>query len=150
MIRRPPRSTRTDTLCPYTTLFRSPRQLPRRSQPARYPVLLDRGSLLRRVAGGPDGTGGGAQRPARSSAPAALRRQPAASADHRPHVPHADRRAGDVGMRAAVFVAPGEALRLEEVDSLPLDPTDVHVRVDATALCQTDAAGRRGDPAYGY
>src|SRR3546814_12133141 len=24
MIRRPPRSTRTDTLCPYTTLFRSP------------------------------------------------------------------------------------------------------------------------------
>src|SRR3546814_20014338 len=29
MIRRPPRSTRTDTLFPYTTLFRSPRQ-PRR------------------------------------------------------------------------------------------------------------------------
>src|SRR3546814_3440053 len=29
MIRRPPRSTRTDTLFPYTTLFRSPR--PRRS-----------------------------------------------------------------------------------------------------------------------
>src|SRR3546814_6839295 len=26
MIRRPPRSTRTDTLCPYTTLFRSPRR----------------------------------------------------------------------------------------------------------------------------
>src|SRR3546814_9300790 len=26
MIRRPPRFTRTDTLCPYTTLFRSPRQ----------------------------------------------------------------------------------------------------------------------------
>src|SRR3546814_13894331 len=26
MIRRPPRSTRTDTLCPYTTLFRSPGQ----------------------------------------------------------------------------------------------------------------------------
>src|SRR3546814_1525194 len=25
MIRQPPRSTRTDTLCPYTTLFRSPR-----------------------------------------------------------------------------------------------------------------------------
>src|SRR3546814_6510848 len=30
MIRRPPRSTRTDTLCPYTTLFRSP-SLSRRS-----------------------------------------------------------------------------------------------------------------------
>src|SRR3546814_14002555 len=52
-------------------------------------------------------------------------------------------------MRAAVFVAPGEALRLEEVESLPLDPTDVHVRVDATALCQTDAAVRRGDHDYG-
>src|SRR3546814_1502565 len=26
MIRRPPRSKRTDTLCPYTTLFRSPRR----------------------------------------------------------------------------------------------------------------------------
>src|SRR3546814_13542678 len=30
MIRRPPRSTRTDTLFPYTTLFRSRRQEPRR------------------------------------------------------------------------------------------------------------------------
>src|SRR3546814_7658119 len=29
MIRRPPRSTRTDTLVPYTTLFRSREQLPR-------------------------------------------------------------------------------------------------------------------------
>src|SRR3546814_18542196 len=27
MLRRPPRSTRTDTLCPYTTLFRSERAL---------------------------------------------------------------------------------------------------------------------------
>src|SRR3546814_16881645 len=41
MIRRPPRSTRTDTLFPYTTLFRSPdrrryRRLPRRDErPAR-------------------------------------------------------------------------------------------------------------------
>src|SRR3546814_9846710 len=33
MIRRPPRSTRTDTLFPYTTLFRSPRQ--RKSCPKR-------------------------------------------------------------------------------------------------------------------
>src|SRR3546814_2704874 len=30
MIRRPPRSTRTDTLCPYTTLFRSLRAQPDR------------------------------------------------------------------------------------------------------------------------
>src|SRR3546814_16595206 len=29
MIRRPPRSTRTDTLVPYTTLFRSPRNGPK-------------------------------------------------------------------------------------------------------------------------
>src|SRR3546814_1256697 len=34
MIRRPPRSTRTDTLCPYTTLFRS-RRLHRNSGAAR-------------------------------------------------------------------------------------------------------------------
>src|SRR3546814_5579971 len=35
MIRRPPRSTRTDTLFPYTTLFRSPRsdRSPRRGAP---------------------------------------------------------------------------------------------------------------------
>src|SRR3546814_19477291 len=31
MIRRPPRSTRTDTLFPYTTLFRSPARFPRSS-----------------------------------------------------------------------------------------------------------------------
>src|SRR3546814_14710652 len=38
MIRRPPRSTRTDTLCPYTTLFRSG------SHPISYaPSLLGRG-----------------------------------------------------------------------------------------------------------
>src|SRR3546814_1387984 len=34
MIRRPPRSTRTDTLFPYTTLFRSLCQLARRRHPA--------------------------------------------------------------------------------------------------------------------
>src|SRR3546814_2086628 len=32
MIRRPPRSTRTDTLFPYTTLFRSPRRRRRRAR----------------------------------------------------------------------------------------------------------------------
>src|SRR3546814_3636930 len=45
MIRRPPRSTRTDTLFPYTTLFRSiceiwRRQRPRHRQVRRAPVLL--------------------------------------------------------------------------------------------------------------
>src|SRR3546814_1789381 len=38
MIRRPPRSTRTDTLFPYTTLFRSP-QLPR--QLSSFQCLLE-------------------------------------------------------------------------------------------------------------
>src|SRR3546814_9822232 len=36
MIRRPPRSTRTDTLFPYTTLFRSPESAP---EPAPVPVV---------------------------------------------------------------------------------------------------------------
>src|SRR3546814_13979516 len=35
MIRRPPRSTRTDTLCPYTTLFRSPARRHERKHRAR-------------------------------------------------------------------------------------------------------------------
>src|SRR3546814_3857482 len=41
MIRRPPRSTRTDTLFPYTTLFRSPRASghgPRRARPGVRPL----------------------------------------------------------------------------------------------------------------
>src|SRR3546814_11663099 len=38
MIRRPPRSTRTDTLFPYTTLFRSPAQSAPRD-PARLPLI---------------------------------------------------------------------------------------------------------------
>src|SRR3546814_6660876 len=39
MIRRPPRSTRTDTLFPYTTLFRSPRELDHgRSRQGRSPA----------------------------------------------------------------------------------------------------------------
>src|SRR3546814_8942743 len=37
MIRRPPRSTRTDTLCPYTTLFRSPVSSRTRSAAAAKP-----------------------------------------------------------------------------------------------------------------
>src|SRR3546814_15634890 len=39
MIRRPPRATRTDTLCPYTTLFRSPAL----SDPAPHPASLGPG-----------------------------------------------------------------------------------------------------------
>src|SRR3546814_1438480 len=50
MIRRPPRSTPTDTLFPYSTLFRSPRQA---RQPRDDGVLRPRPRLpLRAVAGG--------------------------------------------------------------------------------------------------
>src|SRR3546814_16931757 len=38
MIRRPPRSTPTDTLCPYTTLFRSLGNLPATPKPKEKPV----------------------------------------------------------------------------------------------------------------
>src|SRR3546814_1297114 len=47
MIRRPPRSTRTDTLFPYTTLFRSPRCHPRRAPHAA--VLRDDAAADRRA-----------------------------------------------------------------------------------------------------
>src|SRR3546814_938616 len=39
MIRRPPRSTRTDTLFPYTTLFRSIREILDQSHPIAVPAL---------------------------------------------------------------------------------------------------------------
>src|SRR3546814_17416138 len=45
MIRRPPRSTRTDTLFPYTTLFRSPGPVPY----AGGPRILDLGRLAGRL-----------------------------------------------------------------------------------------------------
>src|SRR3546814_8199561 len=43
MIRRPPRSTRTDTLFPYTTLFRSLRHRPRRQDRTLAPALVRQG-----------------------------------------------------------------------------------------------------------
>src|SRR3546814_20869692 len=50
MIRRPPRSTRTDTLFPYTTLFRSPGVTPRRSISDRLTQIRACGySSLRRM-----------------------------------------------------------------------------------------------------
>src|SRR3546814_7443170 len=56
MIRRPPRSTRTDTLFPYTTLFRSRTRQPRRPEGRRPPGVLclrghpDDGAVFRRAA----------------------------------------------------------------------------------------------------
>src|SRR3546814_14322552 len=43
MIRLPPRSTRTDTLVPYTTLFRSPRV--RRIDDAKVEMRIERGKI---------------------------------------------------------------------------------------------------------
>src|SRR3546814_12763527 len=50
MIRRPPRSTRTDTLFPYTTLFRSTAPKAETS-PATRPTMLDRNGMARRLLG---------------------------------------------------------------------------------------------------
>src|SRR3546814_1829530 len=57
MIRRPPRSTRTDTLFPYTTLFRSPGRAGRHmaTDHARQGVLLSR--PLGRSGGGVEAAG---------------------------------------------------------------------------------------------
>src|SRR3546814_13979757 len=45
MIRRPPRSTRTDTLFPYTTLFRSVARQPARDRPPRLIQPVERGPV---------------------------------------------------------------------------------------------------------
>src|SRR3546814_9722584 len=47
MIRRPPRSTRTDTLFPYTTLFRSP--MPGRFPAFSFPVMPIHGGTMQKV-----------------------------------------------------------------------------------------------------
>src|SRR3546814_5751044 len=53
MRRRPPRSTRTDTLFPYTTLFRSERPRARRFQPAVHRRHRPAGGLLAAPRQGP-------------------------------------------------------------------------------------------------
>src|SRR3546814_7867285 len=47
MIRRPPRSTRTDTLFPYTTLFRSIVERPERPEPVLREIVAERHSVRR-------------------------------------------------------------------------------------------------------
>src|SRR3546814_3648200 len=82
MIRRPPRSTRTDTLFPYTTLFRSPAL--DAAEPARLDDLRgvrgDAGRLSRRYARAACPPAG---RPAHPAVPAL----PPLSARLRPHPP---------------------------------------------------------------
>src|SRR3546814_16903250 len=79
-IRRPPRSTRSDTRCPYTTLFRSSERSPPASaaprcidRPPHYPRRYCRSSPARRLAGNA----------AKSSAPnGPLRHRPMRSEEH--------------------------------------------------------------------
>src|SRR3546814_2598252 len=71
MIRRPPRSTRTDTLFPYTTLFRSP-------------AAADRPAL----SGGPQGAAHAARREPRAAAAQPVPRPGAVHLQRRPR--HAD------------------------------------------------------------
>src|SRR3546814_16531541 len=58
MIRRPPRSTRTDTLFPYTTLFRSPVERERREPEVEHPDQADEAGDLH-TGGHPDDAGAG-------------------------------------------------------------------------------------------
>src|SRR3546814_8436041 len=81
MIRRPPRSTRTDTLFPFTTLFRSAG----RDGPA---LSDDDRRRLSRRAGGRGNAGGGTVRTARHGG----RSDRALSDSARPHRPHGARR----------------------------------------------------------
>src|SRR3546814_6024480 len=69
MIRRPPRSTRTDTLFPYTTLFRSRRRLLRPPRPAARAVALRPGA-------------GGVRAGGRGRAVPCHRRRPRVDRDH--------------------------------------------------------------------
>src|SRR3546814_7481355 len=79
MIRRPPRSTRTDTLFPYTTLFRS-----RQDADLRLP-----GAALRRACGELSADRGRPRARPPAAAPAPLPQQ-AVRAEHRPRAPAPD------------------------------------------------------------
>src|SRR3546814_5584944 len=108
MVRRPPRSTRTDTLLPYTTLFRSHGAY----SPCAMTRLLSRRALSLLV-------------PAIAltlAAPAAVRADPAPLAVP---VVVAGELGGDAGGRLLVFaqrIEPG-AKPQEAVDTSPFDPT---------------------------
>src|SRR3546814_1536534 len=68
MLRRPPRSTRTDTLFPYTTLFRSTQDAARRAQPAPAAREARRRDRLAGDRAG-DGADGAAGRPTPGAGP---------------------------------------------------------------------------------
>src|SRR3546814_10482608 len=87
MIRRPPRSTRTDTLFPYTTLFRSASQPLRTAPGPRCGLRVRAGKAaparhLRARAGRGHRLGDPAARGRTASAATALRRRPLRSEEH--------------------------------------------------------------------
>lgn len=51
-------------------------------------------------------------------------------------------------MRAAVFVAAGEPLVVEDLDDPPLGPTHVRVKVEASGVCHTDLSVQSGAIPY--
>src|SRR3546814_20180312 len=113
MIRRPPRSTRTDTLFPYTTLFRSPRPPPghagRHPRPVLLPARRDRCAAQGSGTAAPPprvGPGAGAEAPTRRALGGRLRPPPAGA--QRPSHRAAKRRGLPDG--GAVLVAGTHAL----------------------------------------
>src|SRR3546814_1248701 len=93
MIRRPPRSTRTATLFPYTTLFRSPHDVHPRAAPSRR-ERMERAEPVHRL-GGRGVVGEGRRRGEARRAAAAGRRRAAGRAAHlaaAPRDPHRELR----------------------------------------------------------
>src|SRR3546814_7660188 len=73
MKRRPPRSTRTDTLFPYTTLFRSFRKPAAcRRKPSKHSGGADASALRNHLAHGPRGSGGADRRDGEKTASSLL------------------------------------------------------------------------------
>src|SRR3546814_13627826 len=113
MIRRPPRSTRTDTLFPYTTLFRAPRSAGRRAAMPRVvesacPVLPGREAFA--AAPCPKRSGAAPRREERAAAAPPVRsRSPAA---HRP-VPRRDRARPGSADRKSVVSGKGVSVRVD-------------------------------------
>src|SRR3546814_7326077 len=113
MIRRPPRSTRTDTLFPYTTLFRSPRRTKRVSKMS---VRMALAKLCACACGGAI-IGGGAVHIAESPRPAHLTK--IKSIKHAPKEQAAERIRRTVTTTAC---APGLVTIATQAAPIPLPP----------------------------
>src|SRR3546814_13763048 len=123
MIRRPPRSTRTDTLCPSTTLFRSPEPAPRpgRRTAATSASMLNQRTLERLSAGAPPtaDTPSADAPPSVADAPA----PPDASAAMEPYTPNQPPLAARVvPVVAAAATPPNRAVALRPLAARPAPP----------------------------